>query len=141
MGAIKEVVNMNTEITTEDIERQYLSDEAAAEFDRIVGRHEKRLRRKRLSLLAGGIAAAMIISLMVTRPWVSNNKRQINPMVIANGIERLMDLSPEEIVSVQAIPKGNQVFLTASMKDGSKCSFIMTTDKDDLSIHLIANSL
>lgn len=134
-------MNMNPEITTVDIERQYLSDEAAAEFDRIVGRHEKRLRRRRLSFLAGGIAAAIAIVFTVTYPWEANPKEQINPMVIANGIERLMDLSPKEIVSVQAIPKGNKVFLTASMKDGSKRSFIMTTDKDDSSIHLIANTL
>ena len=134
-------MNMNPEITTVDIERQYLSDEAAAEFDRIVGRHEKRLRRRRLSFLAGGIAAGIAIVFTVTYPWEANPKEQINPMVIANGIERLMDLSPKEIVSVQAIPKGNKVFLTASMKDGSKRSFIMTTDKDDSSIHLIANTL
>ena len=117
---------MNTEITTEDIERQYLSDEAAAEFDRIVGRHEKRLRRKRLSLWAGGIAAAMIF-VVVFKPMISN-ETPIDPVMVAEGITGLMNIDSDRIESIVAKPKGSKAIVTAYLQNGETRSYIMTTD-------------
>ena len=117
---------MNTEITTEDIERQYLSDEAAAEFDRIVGRHEKRLRRKRLSLWAGGIAAAMIF-VVVFKPMISN-ETPIDPVMVAEGITGLMNIDSDRIESIVAKPKGSKAIVIAYLKNGETRSYIMTTD-------------
>jgi len=117
---------MKTEITTEDIERQYLSDEAAAEFDRIVGRHEKRLRRKRLSLWAGGIAAAMILT-VVFKPMISK-ETPIDPVMVAEGITGLMNIDSDRIESIVAKPKGSKAIVTAYLKNGETRSYIMTTD-------------
>ncbi len=117
---------MNTEITTEDIERQYLSDEAAAEFDRIVGRHEKRLRRKRLSLWAGGIAAAMIF-VVVFKQMISN-ETPLDPVMVAEGITGLMNIDSDRIESIVAKPKGSKAIVTAYLKNGETRSYIMTTD-------------
>ena len=130
---------MNPEIKTEDIERQYLSDEAAAEFDRILGQRGKRVAKIRILLWTGGIAAALAIVLLVARPWALDNKEQINPMVIAEGIENLMDLSSDDIASIEAIPKGSKAFLTVRMKDGSTRTFIMTVDNDGTSFKIASN--
>lgn len=131
---------MSTELNNKlkPLEEQYLSDEAVDEFDSILKEYERPLRRRRALRWTGGIAAAAALTLILARPWVPREE-QINPMVIAEGIEHLMDLSPDEIVCIEAVPKGSKAFLTAKMKDGSIRSFIMTVDDDGRSFKIASN--
>ena len=117
---------------------QYLSDEAVAEFDRIVSGYERPLRRRRVLRWTAGIAAAAFAALVMILTPGSDGDSQITPMEIAEGIDQLMNLKPEEISSITAIPKGSRVILTARLKDGSECSYIMTIEESSGTMSLVA---
>ena len=117
---------------------QYLSDEAVAEFDRIVSGYERPLRRRRVLRWTAGIAAAAFAALVMILTPGSDGDAQITPMEIAEGIDQLMNLNPDEISSITAIPKGSRVILTARLKDGSECSYIMTIEESSGTMSLVA---
>lgn len=120
---------------------KYLSDEAVAEFDRIVSEYERPLMRKKVLRWVGSIAAAAAIAvpLIVSRPWGKQGD-PIDPIAMIEGIKHLMEIDSEEILSISAVPNGSQAILTANLKDGSTRFFIMTMDSDGLSYHLTANN-
>ena len=119
---------------------KYLSDEAVAEFDRIVGEYERPFIRRKVVRLAAGIAAAAAVAtpLLILRPW-SPRKERIDPLIMAEGIRNLMELNKDEILFIEAVPKGSFAILTAHMEDGSSRSFIMTADNDGSSIRIASN--
>ena len=120
-----------------DIE-QYISDEAVAEFDRIVGEYERPLRRRRTVRWAAGLAAAAVIASVITIYHGSDADAQISPVEIAEGIDQLMNMKSEEITSITAVPQGSKAILTAHMKDGRKCSYIMTIEEGTGNLSLVA---
>lgn len=118
---------------------KYLSDEAVAEFDRIVDEYERPLRRRRVLRWTAGIAAAAAIAAIVLLVNLDSGKKvPISPVDIAEGIDQLMNLKPEEISSITAIPKGSRAVLTAKMKDGRECSYIMTIEEGTGDLSLVA---
>ena len=117
---------------------KYLSDEAVAEFDRIVGEYEKPIRRRKALRWAAGIAAAAVVALVIFINTESDADVRISPVEIAEGIDQLMNLKPEEISSITAIPQGSRAILTAKMKDGRECSYIMTIEEGTGNLSLVA---
>lgn len=117
---------------------KYLSDEAVAEFDRIVSEYERPARRRKAIRWSSGLAAAAVMTLLAVGTW-TNHEDPIPPMEIAEGMRHLMDINSEEILSIEAIPKGSKAILTAKMRDGSIRTFVMTADKDGSSILIALN--
>ena len=117
---------------------KYLSDEAVAEFDRIVDECERPLRRRRVLRWTAGIAAAAVVALVLLVNPDSGRRDPISPVDIAEGIDRLMNLNPDEITSITAIPQGSKAILTAQLKDGRKCSYIMTIEEGTGNLSLVA---
>ena len=117
---------------------KYLSDEAVAEFDRIVDEYERPLRRRRVLRWTAGIAAAAVVALVLLVNPDSGKRDPISPVEIAEGIDRLMNLNPDEITSITAIPQGSKAILTAQLKDGRKCSYIMTIEEGTGNLSLVA---
>ena len=120
---------------------KYLSDEAVAEFDRIVDEYERPLRRRKVLRWTAGIAAAAAVATLVllVRPD-SGREIPLSPVEIAEGINQLMNLKPEEITSITAVPQGSRAILTARLKDGSECSYIMTIEKGSGTMSLVASN-
>ena len=117
---------------------KYLSDEAVAEFDRIVSGYEKKLRRRITLRWAAGLAAAAVVALFIIPNRENDVDSLISPMEIAEGIEQLMNLNAEEITSITAIPQGSKAILTAKMKDGREYSYIMTIEEGSGNLSLVA---
>lgn len=96
------------------------------------------LRRKRMVRWACGMAACLAvavglgISLSLPRP------AEFNGWEIAQGIERIMSLDMEQVECVTARPKGKKVILTAVMKDGSRCAYVMRKDGGTSSVSIAA---
>ena len=105
--------------TLAELEKAYLSDDSAAEFDRIVRKSESRGRRPIVwgTMLAAAASLALILTLNLR-----DNKCGFNGIEIAEGIQQIMNLDTD---NVRSVTEGNRVILTALMKDGSECSYVM----------------
>lgn len=115
--------------TLAELEKAYLSDESAAEFDRIVHRSESRRRRP----IVWGLmfAAAVSLALIVTlRP----RQCEFNGLEMAEGIQQIMSLDTDNVKFVTATPDGERIILTAGMNDGSRCSYVMSREGGAVSI-------
>lgn len=104
---------------------QYL-DESAAEFDSIVAAGEQQRRKRvRWTVLLGSAAAAavaLILWLVPARPAASPS---LTPIQIAEGIQQIMLLNIGDIEAIEATPMASYAILTARLKDGSTCSYIL----------------
>ncbi len=110
--------------TLAELENAYLSDDSAAEFDNLVRKGESRRRRQAMvygTLLAAAASLALFLTLSIR-----SGEAQFNGIEMAEGIQQIMNLDTDNIRSVTATPKGNRVILTALMKDGSQCSYVMS---------------
>ena len=111
--------------TLAELEKAYLSEESVSEFDRIVRKSESRRRRPIVwgAMLAAAASLALILTLNLR-----DNKCGFNGIEIAEGIQQIMNLDTDNVRSVTATPEGDRVILTALMKDGSQCSYVMRRD-------------
>ena len=105
---------------------RYLGD-GEAEFDRILAERERKLHRRIIRWTAGlGAACAAAVALIL---WLNPMRRAaenpLTPIQIAEGIQQLMLLDIGDIDSIVATPKGSHAILTAHLKDGSTCSFLL----------------
>ena len=115
--------------TLAELEKAYLSDESAAEFDRIVRRSESRRRRPAVwgLMLAAAASLALIV---ILRP----RQCDFNGLEIAEGIQQIMSLDTDNVKFVTATPDGGRIILTAEMNDGSRCSYVMNREGGAVSI-------
>lgn len=109
--------------TLAELEKAYLSDESAAEFDRIVRKAESHRRK---TIFIGAILAVAASLALVLTLWSRPDEFEFNGIEIAEGIQQIMHLDTDNVKSVTATPDGSRVLLTATMKDGSRCSYIMS---------------
>ena len=116
---------------TMDIEKNILIDrylgDGEAEFDRILAERERKRHRRIIRWTAGlGAACAAAVALLI---WLIPSRQTaetpITPVQIADGIQQLMLLDIGDIDSIVATPKGSHAILTAHLKDGSTCSFLL----------------
>lgn len=114
---------------------------AEEEFDRIVstgkGSRRRRTVRRAVFSAAAAAAIALLIWLVPAGPEADN---PLTPVQIAEGIRQMMLLDIGDIESIVATPSGSHAILTARLKDGSSCSYILTCNEDDGTAFLLANS-
>ena len=112
-----------------------------AEFDRIVATAEsgrrRRLARWPLWTAAAAAAVALLLWLVPTRRGAADS---LTPIQIAEGIQQMMLLDIGDIESIVATPAGSYAILTAQLKDGNSCSFILTCNEDEGTTSLLACS-
>jgi hypothetical protein len=121
--------------TLAELVKAYLSEESAAEFDRIV--RESKPHRSRLLIWGSMLAAAASLALILTLT-LSESRCEFNGVEIAEGIQQIMNLDTDEVKSVIATPEGSRVILTASMKDGSQCSYVMSRNNGTEAVSITA---
>ena len=120
-------------------DRDLLSPEGAAEFDRIlVGGG-----RRRRWLWAGGIAAAaacvgIFLLFSPFRRTAAPEPDGFTPIEIAEQLQTLINLNIQDIESITARPAGDGVVITATQKDGTQSTYLMMKDGTDGSYRLLA---
>ena len=115
---------------------RYLGD-AEAEFDRILAAGERKRRIVRRSVL-GTAAAAVVVLLLWLVPTRPAPESPLTPVQIAEGIQQMMLLDIGDIESIVATPSGTSAILTAHLKDGKTCSYILTCNEDEGTTSLLA---
>lgn len=118
---------------------RYLGD-GEAEFDRILAERERKLHRRIIRWTAGlGAACAAAVALFL---WLVPSRQAVEtpltPIQIAEGIQQLMLLDIGDIESIVATPKDSYAILTARLKDGSTCSFILKCNEVEGTTTLLA---
>ncbi len=109
---------------------KYLSNEAVAEFDRIVNEYERPLRLRRILRWTAGVAAAAAVALAVILPLRKVGDPPLSPLIIYEGISSLIEMNPEIVESVNAIPQGSKVLVTVHLKDGEERQFLLSHDEN-----------
>ena len=129
---------------TMDIEKQeridrYL-DEGEAAFDRILAEGESKRRRKivRWSAVLGAACAAAVALLLWLAPTRQAPEEPMTPIQIAEGIRQMMLLDIGDIDSIVATPKDSYAILTARLKDGRTCSYILKCNDAEGTTTLLA---
>ncbi|MBR5255422.1 MAG: hypothetical protein IKV62_01430 [Bacteroidales bacterium] len=129
-----------------DIEHRKLIDryldEGEAEFDRILAEGESKRRRKviRWTALAGTACAAAVALLLWLVPARKAAENPLTPIQIAEGIQQMMLLDIGDVDSIVATPKDSYAILTARLKDGSTCSYILKCNDAEGTATLLAYS-
>ena len=117
---------MTMDIEKRNLIERYL-DDGEAEFDRILAEGESRRRQKiiRWSAVLGAACAAAVALLLWLVPTRQAPEEPLTPIQIAEGIQQMMLLDIGDIDSIVATPKDSYAILTARLKDGSTCSYIL----------------
>lgn len=128
---------MEKEIRNTLIQR-YLED-AESEFDCIVQAAETRHRTfvRRTALICAAAAAALALFFWIV-PLRQAHCYELSPIQIAEGIEQMMLLDIGEIESIVATPADSYAILTAHLKDGSTCSYILRCNDKEGTTTLLA---
>ena len=128
---------------TMDIEKRewidrYL-DEGEADFDRILAEGESKRNRKVVWGAVAGVACAAAVALVL---WLVPPRKApespMTPIQIAEGIQQMMLLDIGDIDSIVATPKDSYAILTARLKDGSTCSYILKCNDAEGTTTLLA---
>lgn len=129
---------MDAEIRNKQIE-QYL-DSSCAEFDALLEEGNRKRQRKviRWTALCGVAAAASIALLLWLSPQRSTQDMPLTPVQITEGIQQMMLLDIGEIESIVATPMGSYAILTATLTDGSSCSYILKCNDAEGTTTLLA---
>lgn len=129
---------------TMDIEKRALIDRyldgGEAEFDRILAEGESKRRRKmiRWSAVLGVACAAVVALVLWLVPMRKAPENPLTPIQIAEGIQQMMLLEIGDIDSIVATPKDSYAILTARLKDGSTCSYILKCNDAEGTTTLLA---
>ena len=113
-------------------------DCAESEFDRILEKGERKRRIVRWSALAGIACAAAIALFFWLVPTTPSSGEMMTPVQIAEGIQQMMLLDIGDIDSIVATPKDSYAILTARLKDGSTCSYILKCNDAEGTTTLLA---
>ena len=130
---------MTMDIEKRNLIERYL-DEGEAEFDRLLAEGESKRHQKiiRWSAVLGAACAAAVALLLWLVPTRQAPENLMTPFQIAEGIQQLMLLDIGEVDSIEAIPKDSYAILTAHLKDGSTCSFILKCNEAEGTTTLLA---
>ena len=115
---------------------QYLEDSSAS-FDSILDRGERK-RNGRIAVLVGTALAACIALVLWLAPTHQSSNNQLTPIQIAEGIQQMMLLDIGDIESIEATPADSYAILTAHLKDGNTCSYILKCNDEEGTTTLLA---
>lgn len=130
---------MTMDRETRDLIERYL-DNSEAEFDRVLAVGERKRHRRNMRRAAGfATACAAAVALVLWhKPTRQATESPLTPIQIAAGIQQMMLLDIGDIQTIEATPEGSYAILTAHLKDGTSCSYIMECDEVEGTTTLLA---
>ena len=130
---------MTMDRETRDLIERYL-DNSEAEFDRVLAVGERKRHRRNMRRAAGfaTTCAAAVALVLWHKPTRQATESPLTPIQIAAGIQQMMLLDIGDIQTIEATPEGSYAILTAHLKDGTSCSYIMECDEVEGTTTLLA---
>lgn len=124
----------------EELEKTYLSDASANEFDS----HIARFRRKQRIRWTVSCAASLLIMVFIGRSVKTydalDSYAEITTVELIETISALTENSLDEINSINAKPGRNGVVVTAEFKNGITKTYLMKRGADGSSIEMTAQN-
>jgi len=118
---------------------RYLSDEGVEVFDNVVSGAKRRAGRvKAICWSTAGLVAAVCIALFILPMSQRQDGDTITSVQIAEGIRHIIELDLGDVETISAKPMGDKAMLTATLRDGSTYTYIMTCNEDDGSTSFLA---
>lgn len=151
-------MRINEDMTLDEMEKEYLSDTAEQEFDRIVadcGRerqssmtisdNQRKIHKRKIAWTAGiAIAASLALFLILdsTKPGSSksNEQHDITTVEILQTINQLAAINAQKIEDITANPSSKGIIITVQFNDGETAKYLMKRDLDTQGIELVAQN-
>lgn len=129
---------MANNITIEELEKTYLSDSSANEFDLCIARFRRRQRVRRAVSCAASLVILCTLGLVV-KPFNSQHlSKEITTVELIETISVLTESNIDEINSINAKPCRNGITVTAEFKNGVTRTYLMKRGTDGSTIEMTA---
>ena len=129
---------MANNITIEELEKTYLSDSSANEFDLCIARFRRRQRVRRTISCAASLVILCTLGLVV-KPFNSQHpSKEITTVELIETISVLTESNIDEINSINAKPCRNGITVTAEFKNGVTRTYLMKRGADGSTIEMTA---
>ena len=126
--------------TIEELERTYLSDASANEFDSWVARFKRKQRIRWIVSCAASLLIVMFLGMSIKTNNAMDPYAEITTVELIETISALTENSFDEINSINAKPGRNGVVVTAEFKNGITKTYLMKRGADGSSIEMTAQN-
>ena len=126
--------------TIEELEKTYLSDASANEFDSWIARFKRKQRIRWTVSCAGLLLIVMFLGKSVKTYNTLDSYAEITTVELIETISALTGNSLDEINSINAKPGRNGIVVTAEFKNGITKTYLMKRGADGSSIEMTAHA-
>ena len=131
---------MANNMTIEELEKTYLSDSSASEFDSCIARSRRR-RRVRWTVSCAASLVTLCALGMAVKPIKSQHSgKDITTIELIETISVLAESNLDEINSINAKPCRNGITVTAEFKNGVTRTYLMKRGADGSTIEMTAQN-
>lgn len=125
----------------EELEKTYLSDASANEFDSWITKFKRKQRIRWTVSCAASLLIVMFLGKSVKTYNALDSYAEITTVELVEAISALTENSLDEINNINAQPGRNGIMITAEFKDGTTRSYLMKRGTDGSSIEMTAQNL
>ena len=129
---------MANNMTIEELEKTYLSDSSAKEFDSCIARFRRRQRVRRTVSCAASLVILCILGIVVIPFNPHHSGNDITTVELIETISVLTESNIDEINSINAKPCRNGITVTAEFKNGVTRTYLMKRGADGSTIEMTA---
>ena len=129
---------MANNITIEELEKTYLSDSSAKEFDSCIARFRRRQRVRRTVSCAASLVILCTLGFVVKPFNPQYPGTDITTVELIETISVLTESNIDEINSINAKPCRNGITVTAEFKNGVTRTYLMKRGTDGSTIEMTA---
>ena len=129
---------MANKMTIDELEKTYLSESSASEFDSYIARFRRKQRVRRAVSCAASLVILCTLGLVV-KPFNSQHlSKEITTVELIETISVLTESNIDEINSINAKPCRNGITVTAEFKNGVTRTYLMKRGTDGSTIEMTA---
>lgn len=126
--------------TIEELEKTYLSDASANEFDSWIARFKRKQRVRWAASCAASLLIAMLLGKSITTSNTHDSYAEITTAELMETMSALTENSLDEISNINARPGRNGIVVTAEFNNGITKTYLMKRGADGSSIEMTAQN-